>query len=80
MRIREAVTIRITELCANKNKSFNALANDSGLSPSTLKNIINGNSGNPGICTIQIICDGFNISIKEFFNSGLFENLEQEIC
>lgn len=79
MKVREAVITRIVELCEKKDMTFNALANEAGLSPSTLKNIINGNSCNPGICTIKIICDGLNITIKEFFHSDLFDKLEQEI-
>lgn len=79
MKIREAVIIRITDLCKKRDLSYNALANQAGLPPSTLKNIINGHSGNPGICTIKILCDGLNITIKDFFDCKLFENLEQEI-
>lgn len=55
------------------------MANNAGLSPSTLKNILNGNSKNPGIVTIKIICDGLNITIKDFFNSEIFDDIEQEI-
>lgn len=79
MRIREAIVYRIIDLCIENDISFNALANDSGLSPSTLKNILNGNSKNPGVSTIKIICDGLDISIKKFFDSEVFDDLEQEI-
>lgn len=79
MNIREAVVKRIENLCSEKDITFNSLAYASGISPSTIKNILNGNSKNPGISTIKILCDGFDITIKEFFNSELFDNLEQEI-
>lgn len=79
MKIQQAIIIRITNLCNKHNLTFNAMANNAGLSPSTLKNILNGNSKNPGIVTIKIICDGLNITIKDFFNSEIFDDIEQEI-
>lgn len=79
MKIVEATVSRIKELCLERNMTFNALANNAGISPSTLKNILNGKSINPGIKTIKIICDGLNISIQEFFDSSDFKSLEQEI-
>lgn len=76
---REAVAARITELCTEKGTTINGIANLSALPPSTVKNIIYGVSKNPGIVTIKMICDGFNISLPEFFDSKLFYDLEQEI-
>ena len=76
---REAVSARIIELCKEKNITINGIANLSAIPPSTVKNIIYGVSKNPGIVTIKMICDGFNISLPEFFDSKLFYDLEQEI-
>ena len=45
----------------------------------TIKGILNGESKNPGIVTIKKICDGFDISLIEFFNTEEFSTLEQEI-
>ncbi|MBR6646229.1 MAG: helix-turn-helix transcriptional regulator, partial [Clostridia bacterium] len=42
MRIGEAVRIRILELCKEKNITVNKLANISGVTQSTLNNIISG--------------------------------------
>ena len=76
---REAVATRINELCKEKNITINGIANQSGLPPSTVKNIIYGVSKNPGIVTIKILCDGFGITLPEFFDSEIFYDLEQEI-
>lgn len=76
---REAVAARINELCKEKNITINGIANQSGLPPSTVKNIIYGVSKNPGIVTIKILCDGFGITLPEFFDSKIFYDLEQEI-
>jgi transcriptional regulator with XRE-family HTH domain len=50
-----------------------------GISQSTIKSILNGESKNPGIVTLKKICDGLDISIRTFFDSDLFDDLEQEI-
>ncbi len=80
MKIIEATIKRIENLCAEQNITITALAYRSGLSPSTLKNIIYGSSNNPGITTLKIVCDGLEISVREFFDCELFDDLEQEIC
>ncbi len=79
MLIKEAVEKRIVELCNEKGIAINALANISGVSPSTVYSILNEKSQNPGVVSIKKICDGLEISVREFFDCDLFENLEQEI-
>lgn len=51
----------------------------SGLPPSSIKNILYGKSLNPKIVTIKMICDGLNITLREFFSTSEFDGLEQEI-
>lgn len=70
---------RIISLCEEKNITINKLATESGVSPSTLKNILYGKSKNPGIVTLKMICDGLGISLTEFFMTEEFKSLEQEI-
>jgi transcriptional regulator with XRE-family HTH domain len=79
MQTKEAVARRILELCAEKGLTVNALANASGLPPSTIYSMLNEKSQNPGIVTIKKLCDGLDISLQEFFASKRFEDLEQEI-
>lgn len=74
-----AVKTRILQLCDNRNLSVHRLSIESGVSPSTIKNIIYGKSINPGIVTIKMLCDGFGITLPQFFDSPLFHTLEQEI-
>ena len=75
----ETVKNRILYLCENKNITINKLATESGVAPSTIKNILYGKSRNPGIVTLKMLCDGLGITLIEFFNTKEFENLEQEI-
>ena len=70
---------RIICLCEEKHMTINKLANESGIAPSTVKNILYGKSQNPGIVTLKMLCDGLGITLTEFFNTDDFKNLEQEI-
>ena len=79
MKAKEAVAKRIIELCKKRNIALNGLASISGVSPSTVYSMLNEKSLNPGVVSLKKLCDGLEISLREFFNSPLFENLEQEI-
>ena len=79
MNIKDAVEKRIIQLCDERKIAINALANISGVSPSTIYSMLNTKSMNPGVVSIKKICDGLEISVREFFDSDLFDNLEQEI-
>ena len=79
MNTKEAVAKRILDLCAQRNMAINALASISGVSPSTIYSMLNEKSKNPGIVSIKKLCDGLEISIREFFDCDLFDDLEQEI-
>ena len=70
---------RILFLCEEKRMMINKLATESGVAPSTIKNILYGKSQNPGIVTIKMLCDGLGITLVDFFNTKDFLNLEQEI-
>ncbi len=74
-----AVAARIKELCKQRGITINKLATISGVTQSTIDNIVKGNSKNPGIATIKMLCDGLSLPIIEFFNCETFTHLEQEI-
>ena len=79
MRIGEAVKQRIIDLCEQNNITVNKLATISGITQSTINNITGGRNNSTTISTVKKICDGLDISIKNFFDSPLFDDLEQEI-
>ena len=79
MNIGEATKLRIKELCQENCISINRLSTTCGLTQSTLNNIVSGRNNSTTISTIKKICDGLEITIQDFFNSDLFDNLEQEI-
>ena len=70
---------RILQLLGEKNMSIHRLAVESAVPPSSIKNILYGKSMNPGIVTLKMLCDGFGITLIDFFDTPEFENLEQEI-
>ena len=79
LNIGEAVKLRIMELCNQYDITVNKLATISGVTQSTLNNIVSGRNNSTNISTIKKLCDGLEIDVQEFFNSDVFKNLEQEI-
>ncbi len=70
---------RILELCSEREITVNKLANISGIPPMTVYSILNSKSKNPGIVNIKKLCDGFEITLGEFFSTEEFDKLEQEV-
>lgn len=79
MLIGEAVRERILELCRERDMTVNKLSILSGVTQSTVNNIVSGRNKSATISTIKKLCDGMGITIQAFFDSELFKNLEQEI-
>ncbi|MCO7136302.1 helix-turn-helix domain-containing protein [[Clostridium] leptum] len=79
MNTKQAVAARILDLCNQRDLAINTLANLSGVPPSTVYSILGEKSQNPGIVSLKKICDGLDISLREFFDCDLFDHLEQEI-
>lgn len=79
MEPQNAVAYRIIELCVQQNITIHHLAERSAVPPSTLKNIINGTSRNPGIVTITKLCFGLNVTLREFFSTDYMDRVEAEI-
>ena len=79
MNISDAVANRILELCKERGLTVNKLSNLSGLTQSTVNDIVNHKSKNIGIVTIKMLCDGLDISITDFFDTSEFRTLEQEL-
>ena len=63
------VIARIVELMEAKGWTKYRLAKKSGISQSTIANIFRRNSV-PDVSTIEMLCDGFEISLAQFFAEG----------
>jgi transcriptional regulator with XRE-family HTH domain len=79
MTIGEAVRERILELCRQRKITVNKLGTMSGVTQSTINNIVSGRNSSTTVSTVKKLCDGLDITINDFFNSEIFYNLEQEI-
>ena len=79
MTIGMAVKERILELCEEHKITVNRLCSISGVTQSTINNIISGRNNSATVATIKKLCDGLEITIVKFFNTEKFINLEQEL-
>ena len=77
MKICEATTLRIQELRKEKRMTVYSLIYQSGMPASTVKSILSGKS-NPGIVNIEKIAEGLGVTIREFYDSEIFDNLDPE--
>lgn len=73
MLFKEALSKRIIELCNNYNYTPNRLAEMSYIPPSTLRSLINNQVENPSSLIIYKICKTLKITLKEFYDSKLFD-------
>ncbi|MBR6034348.1 MAG: helix-turn-helix transcriptional regulator [Clostridia bacterium] len=55
--------------------NINKLGNQAGINPSTIRSIMKKRCDSPKAETVHYICIGFGISLKEFYDSDLFENI-----
>lgn len=78
MKIKDAVATRINNICNERNISINKLASISCLTQSTVQHLVDGRSNNPKLLTIVRICDGLSISLKDFFDDKIFDDIDRE--
>lgn len=78
MQLNEAVSNRLTELLQQNKMTPYQLYIKSGVPKSTIGNILNCTYPSMKLRIIHELCQGFGISITEFFQSPLFvdDNLE----
>lgn len=75
MKAQDAVRKRIIEIANQKNLSINKVANNCFINTSTITSLLNGHSKKSEIATISRICYGLGVSIREFFDSPIFDDV-----
>ena len=70
------ISKKILEFCNDSNLSVNQFASICNLPQSTMQYLVDEKSKNPKIMTIIKVCNGMNITLKEFFDDPLFNNME----
>ncbi len=78
MKIREATSYRIAELCKQKHLNGYVVCSRVGMPASTYCCIMSGVSRNPSIVNINRIASGLGITIREFYNSDIFDHLDED--
>lgn len=78
MDLNDAIKLRIKNICKEKKITLNKLATLSGITQSTLENIMTNNTKYPRIITISYICQGVQMELKDFFDDTLFKLEELE--
>lgn len=79
MSVKDAVAYRFQELCQERGIRFNELAVRSGVTPSTIYSMMDARRRELSINVIKKLCDGLDLSLKEFFTADVFDALDQEI-
>ena len=74
MFLKDAIELRIYDLCKKHNITINKLSTICGITQSTVANWKVRPKSNISTITILRICRGMNITIEEFFNNKLFKN------
>ncbi len=79
MTVGDAVRERILQLCQDRGLSINKLCSISGITQSTVNNIISCRNNSSTVATLKKLCDGLGITLGEFFSTPEFDALEQEL-
>ena len=77
--VKDAVAIRFQEIMQKRGIKPNELENISGITPSTVYSMLDPRRKEVSINVIKKLCDGLEITLGEFFQATVFDNLEQEI-
>lgn len=75
----DVIKLRLECLCRERNLSINKLATLSGITQSTVDNIMKGNTKNPKLKTLHKLATGLDMTVSELLdfpemNETLFED------
>lgn len=76
--LEQAIRERILNLAKDRNITINKVSTLSGLPHTTLLSFMNNDTHDPRMSTILHICEAFEISLNEFFDDKLFNNVRAE--
>ncbi len=76
MLLSEAINLRINELLKENNLTVYKLSYRAGISNSIISDCKRGKVKEPTISSIIHICEGFDIELKDFFDSPYFKDVE----
>lgn len=72
---RKILAERVNELCREKEITYEELSSKSEVPLETVLQIADGSVKNPGIFAIVKICEGLDVSLKDFLDTEEFRNI-----
>ena len=75
MTLTNAVKQRIINLAASQGIKIHKLALKSGVPYSTISSFLNGKCSSITLTTLLHICEGCDITLKDFFDDDLFKSI-----
>lgn len=76
MYLSDAMRVRIKKLIEENNINGNKLALNSGINRSNINRFLRGQNKSITIESITLICQALNITLKDFFDDKVFENVD----
>ena len=76
MYLSEAMRIGIRKLIQDNNTNGNQLALSSGINRSNINRFLRGDNKSITIESITLICQALNITLKDFFDDKVFDDVE----
>lgn len=78
MTLSDAVKKRISDLAIQNNMTLHKLSLEAGLPYSTLSSFLNGKCSSITLTTLLHICEGTDITIRQFFDDPIFQHIDLE--
>lgn len=78
MSLSDAIRSRMRYYLDKNHMSIWALFKATGIPRSTLCSFMNGTTGLIKLDTLLHVCEGFNITLNEFFSDPIFNDVEQD--
>lgn len=76
---KDAIVKRFNLICAKRGIKLNELATLAGVTPSTVYSMVESSRRELSVTTVKKLLDGLEITVREFFDDSVFDELEQEI-
>ena len=78
MKLTQATRLRIISLLKKKNITEYKLSSLACISSTTLNNFLAGKNKDIKLTTLLHICEGFGITITDFFNDDIFLDVDED--
>ena len=72
----DAIIKRLSDLCSRNNITINKLATLSGITQSTVENLMKGKTKNPKLKTLHKLAVGLNMTVSELLD--FYEMIEEK--